>query len=90
MSRYRPYTGGKGRGSWWAEWGLFLLVAALAACLLLALAYPVLTSPDALPAFKASHPPDPAQKAPESAVLDRVGEIEAAPQASAARAPGQP
>ena len=90
MSRYRPYTGGKRRRGWWAEWGPFLLVVALAACLLLALAYPVLTSPDALPAFKPSHPPDPAQKAPESAVLDRVGAIEAAPQAPASGARAQP
>lgn len=89
-SRYRPYTGGKSRGGWWAEWGPFLLVAVVAACLLLALAYPVLPHSDALSGFTTSPPPDPGRKAPESAVLNRVGTLEAAAADTGSRARGRP
>ena len=89
-SRYQPLRRAKAGAGWWAEWGLFLLVAIVAACLLLALAYPVLSNPDPLPTLKPSHGPDASAKAPESAVLERVGALEAAPPATESRARGQP
>ncbi len=80
----------RGRTGWWAEWGLFFLAVLVAAGALLALAYPVLPHPDALQAFTASHPPDSSVKAPESAVLDRVGALEAARADTGSRARVRP
>lgn len=73
---YRPYGGSRADRGWWAEWGLFCFVALVAAGLLLALAYPVLPHPDALSALTASLP-DLRQNAPDSAVHDRIGALEA-------------
>ncbi len=72
-SRYQPLHRTKARAGWWAEWGPFLLVAIVAACLLAALAYPVLTRPDALPTPTAPPAADhAAEKAPAAAVLQRA------------------
>jgi hypothetical protein len=72
-SRYRLHTLGNPR-SGWAEWGLFLLAVVVGACLLLVLAVHsgALSLPATVPGSKASPPADGAEKAPATAVLERV------------------